>query len=104
MIYEIREYYIAPGQAKNLDDKFKEVADLLFKKHGIRVIGYWNVIVGEAPKLVYILQFDDYTHRENAWRQFGEDPEWIEGNAKYGSNLLRYTVNIMEPTEYSPLQ
>lgn len=107
LIYELREYYIAPGKGEALHRRFKELTTKLFEKHGIKVVGYWDVRIGEAPKMVYICQFDDFTHFENAWGSFLKDPEWIKGkqeSEKDGALTVKVTSTILTPTDYSPLQ
>ncbi|MDR7076144.1 hypothetical protein J2Y03_001147 [Neobacillus niacini] len=107
MIYEWREYYIAPGKAAALHERFEKLTSPLFEKHGIKVIGYWNVLIGETPKLVYLCEFNNLTHREQSWSLFGNDPEWIEGRQKSeedGALTLRIVSSILTPTEYSSLK
>ncbi|WP_249869682.1 NIPSNAP family protein [Oceanobacillus saliphilus] len=107
MIYELREYYIAPGKAAALHERFQRLTEPLFEKHEINVIGYWNVLIGEAPKLVYLCEFKDLAHREQSWTLFLNDPEWVTGRQKSEENgvlTLRIMNSIMTPTEYSALK
>jgi hypothetical protein len=77
MIYEYRAYYAAPGRMPDIQKRFNDVTMKLFAKHGIKVIGFWDTIVGESNELVYICAFDDLAHRTKAWASFQADPEWI---------------------------
>ena len=40
MIYEYRAYYVVPGRMPDLQDRFAKHTLPLFKKHGIRVVGF----------------------------------------------------------------
>lgn len=107
MIYEWREYYIAPGKGPALHKRFEEVTERLFKKHGIHVLGYWNVLIGESPKLTYLCQFTDLAHRERAWNAFLADPEWIAAKAeseKDGALSLKIVNSILAPTTFSAMK
>lgn len=107
MIYELREYYIAPGKAAALHRRFQEQTIKYFEKHGIKVIGYWDVLIGETPKLVYLCQYPDLGHRERAWKAFAADPGWQAAKAETerdGVLVERIVNQILAPTPYSPLQ
>lgn len=106
MIYEYRAYYVMPGQMASLHERFAKVTMPLFKRHGMRVVGFWETIIGESNELVYILAFDDVAHRERAWQAFYADPEWQEARRISEANgpLVERIVNkIWKPTPYSPI-
>src|SRR5256712_12129244 len=54
MIYEYRAYYVMPGRMPDIQRRFAEITLNLFKKHGIRVVGFWETVIGESNELVYI--------------------------------------------------
>ena len=74
MIYEYRAYYALPGRMPDIQKRFNDVTMKLFAKHGIKVVGFWDTIVGESNELVYICAFDDLAHRQKAWAAFQADP------------------------------
>lgn len=79
----------------------------LFKKHEIKVIGFWNTMIGENSNLIYICEFKDLSHYEKAWKSFINDPEWINGKTEYekeGPLTVRIVSSVITPTSYSPLQ
>ena len=76
MIYEYRAYYVMPGRMPDIQRRFADVTMKLFAKHGIRVVGFWDTVIGESDELVYICAFDDLAHRQRAWSAFLSDPEW----------------------------
>src|SRR2546429_8067658 len=76
MIYEYRAYYVMPGRMADIQKRFAEITLNLFKKHGIRVVGFWETVIGESNELVYICAYDDLAHRQRVWSAFMADPEW----------------------------
>jgi hypothetical protein len=107
MIYEYRAYYALPGRMPDIQKRFADVTMGLFKKHGIRVIGFWETVIGQNNELVYICQFDDLSHRQAAWAAFQADPEWQAARKASEANgpLLERVVNkIWKATSFSPLQ
>ena len=107
MIYEYRAYYVVPGRMPDIQNRFASITMDLFKKHGIRVVGFWETVIGESNELVYICQYDDLAHRERAWRAFMADPEWQaakKATEAAGPLVERVFNNIWRPTAFSPLQ
>lgn len=107
MIYEWRIYEAVPGKMGNLNDRFANLTLRLFKKHGLKVIGFWQAVIGTSNLLYYMLQFKDLAHREKAWSSFVSDPEWIKGKTESerdGPLLTKLTSTILKPTSYSPMQ
>jgi hypothetical protein len=112
MIYELRVYEIESGRAPAVHQRFGEVIKPMFEKHNMRVIGFWETVIGVTNRLTYLLQFDDLAHREKAWDAFSndpirKDPEFIRARAENeagGPNYGRIESTILRPTWYSPLQ
>jgi hypothetical protein len=107
MIYEYRAYYALPGRMPDIQKRFADVTMKLFAKHGIKVIGFWDTVIGESNELVYICAFDDLAHRTKAWAAFQADPEWQAARKASEANgpLLERVVNkIWKPTSFSPIQ
>jgi hypothetical protein len=107
MIYEYRAYYVMPGRMPDIQKRFNDVTMRLFAKHGIKVVGFWDTIIGDTSELTYICAFDDLAHRQRAWDSFVADPEWQEAKKQSELNgpLVERVVNkIWRPTKFSPLQ
>ena len=107
MIYEYRAYYAAPGRMPDIQKRFNDVTMKLFAKHGIKVVGFWDTIVGESNELVYICAYDDLAARQRAWDAFVVDPEWQEAKKQSEMNgplVERFVNKIFRPTPFSPLQ
>ena len=107
MTYEMRSYEIVPGRMPAMHARFQNHTLGLFKKHGIRVVGFWEAAIGVSNVLHYIVQFDDLAHRERAWAAFGADPDWLRVRAeseKDGPIVARIRSEIWRPAPYSPMQ
>src|SRR5262245_30347873 len=107
MIYEYRAYYAAPGRMPDIQKRFNDVTMKLFAKHGIKVIGFWDTIVGESNELVYICAFDDLAHRQKAWAAFQDDPEWIaarKASEARGEVLEEVRNKIRQLKPFSPMR
>ncbi len=107
MIYEWRVYDTIPGRLPLLHKRFAEHTLRLFEKHGIKSIGYWEEIVGQNNRLVYLLAFESLADRERKWEAFQNDPEWIQvrnETERDGPINAKVTNRILKPTPYSPLK
>ena len=68
MIYEYRVYEPHPGKMAALHARFRDHTPELFKKYGIRNVGYWTAGAEEySNRVVYMLAFEDAGHWERAW-------------------------------------
>ena len=107
MIYELRSYEVVPGRMPAMHARFQNHTIGIFRKHGIEVVGFWDVVIGTSNVLHYILRFDDLGHRERAWATFLTDPDWLRVRAeseKDGPIVARIRTEIWRPTPYSPMQ
>jgi NIPSNAP len=108
MIYEWRVYEIIPGKKRLLNERFAKHTIRLFEKHDISVVGFWeSMIGGRTNVLYYMLGFKNLGHLEEAWKNFGSDPEWQEvvaSSEKDGPLIMSITNMVLKPTPYSPMQ
>jgi hypothetical protein len=107
MIYEYRAYYAVPGRMPDIQKRFNDVTMRLFEKHKIKVVGFWETVIGESNELVYICAFDDLAARQKAWDAFMADPEWQAAKKASEMNgpLVERVVNkIWKPTAFSPIK
>jgi hypothetical protein len=107
MIYELRRYEAVPGRLPALNARFKNHTLGFFAKHCIKVIGFWEAMIGTSNVLNYLLSFDDLAHRERAWAAFMADEDWQKVRAETerdGPLVARIRNEIWRPTNYSPLQ
>ncbi len=107
MIYEWRVYEVVPGKMGALNDRFQKITLKLFEKHGIKVVGFWEAVIGTSNTLYYMLVYDDMAHREKAFNAFLADPEWIKARQeteKDGPLVQRVINTLLRPTPYSPMK
>lgn len=107
MIYELRSYTVETGKMEDLKARFRDHTLRLYKKHGIKPIAFFTPLIAEASnKLIFILEFKDFAHREAANAAFGADPEWqkaFEDSHKNGILVTSVENKILAPTDFSPL-
>jgi hypothetical protein len=108
MLYELRTYSAMPGRLPDLHKRFAEITLGYFKKHGIRVVGFWtNDLGGPSDQLIYMLAYDSLADREGKWGAFLADAERVAQFAeteKNGPLVRRLTAQILRPTPYSPMR
>jgi len=110
MIYELREYDIAPGKMAANDKRFEEVDIVgLFEKHGMKVVGFWSTLIGEnaGHRLTYLLAYENLAQREEAWASWAKDPTWPNKKKETdpeGSWIVHIRNSILVPSRYSPMK
>src|SRR6266849_2519108 len=55
-LFEYRAYVAVPGKLPALHRRFETMTLGHFKRHGIGVVGFWDVLVGTSNELHYILR------------------------------------------------
>jgi len=108
VIYELRVYHCLPGKLPELNKRFETATLAIWKRHGIRPVGFWTVLVGSSnTDLVYLLEWKDMAERERIWTGFMADPEWIAKRAeseKSGQIVASIENSFLAPTAYSPMK
>ena len=109
MIYEMRIYHCVPGRLAALNARFANITLKLWKKHGIRQVGFFTDYIGNNcnNKLTYILEWKSLAEREEKWAKFAVDPEWLTKRAeteKDGQIVARVENSILAPTAYSKMK
>jgi hypothetical protein len=108
--FEMRTYTAAEGKIDNLNARFRDHTNELFKKHGIEMIGYWQPVDDKnqkKPVLVYILAYPSREAREKSWKEFFADPDWQAAAKKSEENgkiVAKVESVFMSPTDYSPIK
>ena len=107
MLYEWRVYKVVPGKMDALNKRFQDITLKLFEKHGIRVIGFWEAVIGSSNTLYYMLAWSDMADREKRWNSFQSDPEWKNARQQTEKDgpMVEILNNLMlRPTAYSPMK
>lgn len=109
--FELRTYTAAPGKLDALLARFRDHTNALFEKHGMTIIGFWVPTDEKRSKntLIYILAYPSSQAREEAWRAFAADPDWVaakNASEKNGPLLVKNGVesSYMTPTDFSPIK
>lgn len=108
MIYEMRYYQCVPGRLPALLDRFEKDTLRIFKRLGIRHLGFWTTFVGESSQQVtYLLAWEGLEEKERVWKQLLADEEWIAVRArteKDGPIVAVAKSELYIPTAFSNLQ
>jgi molybdopterin-guanine dinucleotide biosynthesis protein A len=105
VIYEYRLYIAAPGRMPELNARFRDDTMRIFKKHGMKVVGFWTPMIGSMHELHYILAWDSLEAMEKAWKSMRADEEWIAVRKRTEANgpiVTDVRNQIWNATDYSP--
>jgi uncharacterized protein (DUF1330 family) len=108
--FEIRTYTAAPGKLEELHARFRNHTLKLFKKHGMKIVGFWGPTdkeKGSENTLVYVLAFPSREALDKAWKEFRADPEWLKArdeSEKNGKLTEKVESVILMATDYSPIK
>jgi hypothetical protein len=108
MIYELRIYNCIPGRLPALLKRFEATTLEIWKRHGIRQVGFWTTLIGESNQnLTYMLVWDSLADREKKWNAFQADQEWIAKRAdseRDGQIVANISSQFLVPTAFSGLK
>jgi len=100
LIYEIRVYEAADGQADAMRRRFREhAAAKYFPRHGIELVGVFTAPT-EDGRLTYMTRFADEDARKKAWVGFGADADWLavkKASETNGPLIKNQTVSVLSP-------
>ena len=107
-IYELRSYEghtekISRNKVKMFNDG-DEVG--LFKRLGFNAVFYADVISGSRmPNLMYMTTFPNKASRDEHWKTFTTDPQWLKlkGMSEYQNNVSKIDIYFLHPTGYSDI-
>ncbi len=108
MIYELRIYDAVPGKMPALLQRFEKVTLGVWKKHGIKPVGFWTTYIGESnQKLYYMLKWDSLADREQKWNTFQADTAWHKArdeSEKDGPIIANIKSQMLRPTSFSTVK
>lgn len=95
-IFELRTYEsnTMVSLAKKIE-MFDRGEVAIFRKTGLIPVFFGAAVAGRnLPNLTYMVAFDDMAGREQAWRNFGADPDWKKLRAMPGYADAEIVSNI----------
>jgi hypothetical protein len=108
-VYELRLYHVKQGKMEALKARFGDHTDALFRKHGMKSIGYWQP--QDAPDsqnlLVYILEHPSRDEAQKNWAAFQADPDWkkVKADSETSGPLVDHVDRyFMNPTSFSAMK
>jgi hypothetical protein len=76
MIFEMRTYRFAPGQAREYLETYEKMALDLQIKHQKNLVGFWQSDVGPLNRTVNMWAYDSYEARDAAKAALAAEPGW----------------------------
>lgn len=104
-LFEMRIYSAAEGKLDALHARFRDHTTKLFEKHGITNIGYWTPVENNDRQIIYVLAYPSREAREQSWKSFAADPEWVQAKqaSEVNGKLVDKVVSkFLQATDYSP--
>jgi hypothetical protein len=109
LVYELRTYHCNEGKLDALNARFRDHTITIFKKHGMKSVGYW--IPADGPEhsntLIYIISHASREQAKKNWDDFRADPEWqkVQKESEANGKLVAKVDSVyMNPTDYSMLK
>ena len=109
-LFELRVYEARTLKASLAKIRMFEEGEIaIFRKVGLLPVFFGQTLIGPGmPSLAYMLAFDSVESREENWRRFVSDPDWIKLRSKPGFSDAEIVSNIhncfLRPTKYSPIR
>ena len=76
----------------------------IMAKHGFKIVSTWESQYNNKLEFVYLLEWESIKIKEESWKQFMADEEWIGIKKKTGN--ITYVEEISDrtllPTDYTP--
>lgn len=108
-VYEIRRYTAEPGKLEEVQARFRDHTDAIFKKHNMKSVGYFAPTDDPLSKstFIYILEFPSRDAAKKSWDDFRADPEWIkvQKESEVNGKLVANVESIFTtPLDFSKLK
>lgn len=107
-VYELRTYTAPAGKLDALIARFRDHTDTIFKRHDMRVIGYWVPEDNNDNHFIYIIEHKSKADADKNWAAFQADEEWKKVRAeseKDGPLTTKAPDRVyMDPTDFSKLK
>jgi hypothetical protein len=108
-VFELRTYTAPEGKLGNLHTRFRDHTMRIFERHGMTNVGYWTPqdTTLRENTLVYLLAHPSRAAADQAWRDFGADPEWqrVSEESQRDGRIVSQVVRMyLDPTDFSPMK
>jgi len=107
-VFELRTYEShSDAAALRKIEMFNRGGEIpIFRRTGLHPVFFAETVIGQnLPNLTYMLVFEDLAARDEAWRQFGQDADWVKLRADpyYADTVSAISDLILRPTAYSQI-
>lgn len=96
MIYELRHYTLFPDSYERMLERFRTVNIPLFNKYGITVEQVWRHTT-DPNKFSFIMSFPSAEAREESWKGYHEDPDFIAGKPTQATIIEHIDWMVLDP-------
>ncbi|MBN8997079.1 MAG: NIPSNAP family protein [Rhizobiales bacterium] len=100
MIYDLRTYSFAPGNAQQYLKVYEELALALQLKHQKNMVGFWQTDIGPLNRTVSIWAYDSLAAREEAKAALGQEAQWKEYLRAAQPLILSQENAILKPAPF----
>ena len=101
MIYEARIATVVPGMDEEFVSRLRNEYFPMVEKHGGKVIGVFQTVIGHGNQFFYILGFNNLSHRDQVFQSMREDKEYHKNAARWTdkpSLVDLYSTIVKEPS------
>lgn len=105
--YEIQIHYAEPGRLRYLQNRYRQFALPLYRKHNIQVEGFWSPLDPKDERIVSILSYYNKTTWLRSTKDFLRDPRWkkgIEDSESVGRLEDHTEKHFLSPTDFSQVK
>ncbi|WP_421797027.1 NIPSNAP family protein [Haliscomenobacter sp.] len=102
--YEIQIHQAEPGRLKYLQNRYRQFAIPLYRKHNIQVEGFWSPVDPKDERIVSVLSYYSQASWLRSTKDFLRDPKWkkgIEDSESVGRLEARSDKSFMRLTDFS---
>ena len=108
-VFELRTYTAPEGKLDALKARFRDHTITIFKRYGMKSVGYWTPQDAPASQntFIYVLEHPSREAAKKNWAEFLADPEWKKIPAESQGNgaiVTKVESVFMESTDFSPMK
>lgn len=100
MIYDMRTYAFAPGNAQRYLKVYEDMALQLQLKHQRDLVGFWQTDIGPLNRTVSIWAYESLEARERAKAALGQEPGWRDYLGAAQPLILSQENMILKPASF----